>query len=55
MIKFLTNPLEYIFNCFGYTILPNKSFLLMTVMDFTHENHLEQLTRQGRLHEITVK
>jgi len=55
MKQFLKNPLEAILNYFGYTILPNKSLLLMSMMDFTYESHLEQLNRQGRINEILLK
>lgn len=55
MKQFLKNPLEAILNYFGYTIQPRRSLLLMSMMDFTHESHLQQLNRQGRIHEILVK
>jgi hypothetical protein len=52
---FLKNPIEAIANLFGYTIQPNKSLLFMSMLDFTHETHFQQIQRQGRMEEYFVK
>lgn len=54
-MSFLNNPLEYFLNLFGYTMQRKQSLLLMSMMDFTHENHWQGVQRQGRLGDYLAK